>query len=234
VSRKARRANHWNAKHRRHRRWARIAELVDEALRFYEAPRLLLSDLIVCDEHGCYTAAKAGEIVSNMTTCYFCGTRDPGKALADGRVYCYTCAGNSMIRALTDEIANLRILARPCVVLHVPARKDGDMFCALFGGDLQVGVSGWGNTPDEALDDFDRRWAAGERPRSVKIGDEICEWCDRPVNDGWGHGEGECFEKETGEPIPRPDPLPKPYPVGSRYGLIRRGNLTAPEEESTP
>jgi hypothetical protein len=36
---------------------------------------------------------------------------------------------------------------------------------------------------------------------------EICEWCDRPVNDGWGHGEGQCFDKDTGEPIPRPDPV---------------------------
>ena len=33
--------------------------------------------------------------------------------------------------------------------------KDGDMWCALYGEDLQLGVSGFGRTPAEALAAFD-------------------------------------------------------------------------------
>lgn len=31
---------------------------------------------------------------------------------------------------------------------------------------------------------------------------EMCEWCDRPVENGRTHGEGKCFDADTGEPLP--------------------------------
>lgn len=36
-------------------------------------------------------------------------------------------------------------------VLHPAVYKDGDMWCALYGDDLQVGISGFGPTPAKAL-----------------------------------------------------------------------------------
>ncbi|KKM68130.1 hypothetical protein LCGC14_1463950 [marine sediment metagenome] len=35
---------------------------------------------------------------------------------------------------------------------------DGDKWCALYGEDLQNGVSGFGNSPEFALRDFDEKW----------------------------------------------------------------------------
>lgn len=32
--------------------------------------------------------------------------------------------------------------------------KDGDQWCVLLGGDLQSGVSGFGDTPEKAIFDF--------------------------------------------------------------------------------
>ena len=37
---------------------------------------------------------------------------------------------------------------------------DGNQWCALYGGDLQNGVAGFGNSPAEAMNDFDRAWYA--------------------------------------------------------------------------
>jgi hypothetical protein len=35
---------------------------------------------------------------------------------------------------------------------------DGDMWCALYGENLQDGVAGFGETPDLAAKDFDKNW----------------------------------------------------------------------------
>lgn len=47
---------------------------------------------------------------------------------------------------------------RPCVVFKPSLAKDGNMWCALFGDNLQVGVAGFGQTPKEAMYAFDRAW----------------------------------------------------------------------------
>lgn len=35
---------------------------------------------------------------------------------------------------------------------------DGDAWCALVGENLQEGVAGFGNTPEEAIEDLKRAW----------------------------------------------------------------------------
>ncbi len=37
---------------------------------------------------------------------------------------------------------------------------DGDKWCALYGEDLQNGVSGFGDSPNEAVCDFNKNWYA--------------------------------------------------------------------------
>lgn len=61
---------------------------------------------------------------------------------------------------------------RPCVVFKPELFQDGDMWCALFGADLQAGVAGFGKSPAAAMDEFDKAWhadlgraAGGETPR---------------------------------------------------------------------
>lgn len=35
---------------------------------------------------------------------------------------------------------------------------DGDSWCALHGEDLQVGVAGFGDTPEEAVAEYEKNW----------------------------------------------------------------------------
>ena len=48
--------------------------------------------------------------------------------------------------------------ARPFFLLKPPVFPDGNMWCALYGEDLQHGVAGFGATPELAADDFDKNW----------------------------------------------------------------------------
>jgi hypothetical protein len=73
------------------------------------------------------------------------------------------------------DVSNDAYLARMAVVeamafiaaAHVRMRPsifpDGDQWCCLYGEDLQVGVAGFGNTPEQACAAFDLAWST-ERP----------------------------------------------------------------------
>ena len=49
---------------------------------------------------------------------------------------------------------------RPSVLFRPSLSIDGDQWCALYGDDLQSGVAGFGDSPTEAMWDFDRKWNA--------------------------------------------------------------------------
>lgn len=61
---------------------------------------------------------------------------------------------------------------RPSVVFRPSLSIDGDMWCALYGDDLQNGVAGFGQTPDEAMREFDKAWHQ-KLPRAKSAGDCI-------------------------------------------------------------
>ena len=44
---------------------------------------------------------------------------------------------------------------RPCVVFRPALSRDGNMWCALLGENLQVGLAGFGETPAKAMAAFD-------------------------------------------------------------------------------
>lgn len=48
--------------------------------------------------------------------------------------------------------------ARPSVVYKPRIYIDGDKYCALYGENIQDGVSGFGDSPANAMFDFDRNW----------------------------------------------------------------------------
>lgn len=47
---------------------------------------------------------------------------------------------------------------RPSTLYKPRLSIDGNMWSALYGDDLQSGVAGFGKSPAEAYDDFDRAW----------------------------------------------------------------------------
>ncbi len=48
---------------------------------------------------------------------------------------------------------------RPSVIFKPTLSKDGNMWCALFGANLQEGVAGFGETPAKAMYAFDAAWS---------------------------------------------------------------------------
>lgn len=50
--------------------------------------------------------------------------------------------------------------ARPSAVFKPRLSVDGDKWCALYGENLQYGVAGFGDSPADAVWDFDRNWGA--------------------------------------------------------------------------
>ena len=46
----------------------------------------------------------------------------------------------------------------PSVLFKPNLSLDGDQWCAIYGDNLQEGVSGFGNSPSEAMHDFDKEW----------------------------------------------------------------------------
>ena len=47
---------------------------------------------------------------------------------------------------------------RPSVIYRPQLSLDGNRWCALYGDDLQEGVAGFGDSPEEAMKQFDREW----------------------------------------------------------------------------
>jgi len=53
---------------------------------------------------------------------------------------------------------------RPFYLLKPKVFPDGNQWCALYGENLQDGVAGFGDTPNDAAKDFDREWEKGILP----------------------------------------------------------------------
>ena len=56
-------------------------------------------------------------------------------------------------------------LSRPSAIRKPKVYKDGNAWCALEGEDIQIGVCGFGDTPDAACAAFDLAWL-NERPNA--------------------------------------------------------------------
>ncbi len=49
----------------------------------------------------------------------------------------------------------------PHVIHNAKVFQDGDMFCCLLGENIQIGICGFGKTPEKACAEFDRIWRDG-------------------------------------------------------------------------
>ncbi len=54
--------------------------------------------------------------------------------------------------AIEAEEMNLFVLLKPSI------QQDGNQWCVLYGDNLQVGIAGFGNTPMQAICDFNKAW----------------------------------------------------------------------------
>lgn len=57
------------------------------------------------------------------------------------------------------------VLFRPRIFI------DGNQWCALYGDNIQDGVAGFGDSPDEAMAEFDKAWRAALIVRDLHSSD---------------------------------------------------------------
>lgn len=55
-------------------------------------------------------------------------------------------------------------MTRPSVLYRPRIYMDGNAWCALYGENLQDGVAGFGNSPIEAMTEFDKAWTQVRTP----------------------------------------------------------------------
>lgn len=55
-------------------------------------------------------------------------------------------------------------LLRPFMLMKTHISRDGNKWCVLYGDNLQDGVAGFGDSPDEASRAFDKEWYQKVQP----------------------------------------------------------------------
>jgi len=66
-----------------------------------------------------------------------------------------------------EEVKNAGIEnQRWCVILRPKLLIDGDMWCALYGDNLQDGVCGFGSSPSIAMEEFDKAFNIKITPKA--------------------------------------------------------------------
>jgi hypothetical protein len=70
-----------------------------------------------------------------------------------------------LAQALAQDVERQRL--RPSMLLRPTLSIDGNKWCALYGTNLMEGVAGFGDSPAEAFDDFDKNWIAKLSARSL-------------------------------------------------------------------
>lgn len=61
-------------------------------------------------------------------------------------------------------------LLRPFRMMKTTISLDGNMWCVLYGENLQDGVAGFGTSPDLASRDFDKSWYRDIEPPATPPG----------------------------------------------------------------
>jgi hypothetical protein len=82
---------------------------------------------------------------------------------------CDTSHLQQMIQQEANIVAGQ--MTRPAVLFKPRVYPDGDMWCALYGEDLQMGVAGFGESPDAAVIAFDAAWYAKSATQGTKEGE---------------------------------------------------------------
>ena len=59
-------------------------------------------------------------------------------------------------------------MTAPHMLYKPTLSPDGTKWCALYGDDLQVGVAGFGDTPEKAMAAFDVAWRTEKTPAALR------------------------------------------------------------------
>ena len=77
----------------------------------------------------------------------------------------------SASHVVSNEAENVAAeMMRPSVLYRPTLSVDGSMWCVLYGADLQSGVAGFGETPDDAMRAFDEAWLTQRTPDATLEG----------------------------------------------------------------
>lgn len=74
---------------------------------------------------------------------------------------------NSQWNAAQEANITERARRAPHVLMRPALTADGDMWCALYGENLQEGVAGFGETPEMAMKAFDKAWTCERTPAAA-------------------------------------------------------------------
>ena len=78
---------------------------------------------------------------------------------------------NGVIHAAQEQFMHVQsCMTDPSVIYRPKLSIDGDMWCALYGDDLQCGVAGFGVSPHAAMCDFNRAWYTSLNGKEVGRG----------------------------------------------------------------
>lgn len=79
-----------------------------------------------------------------------------------------TDVSNDAYLARMAIVEAMGFLSAPHVRMRPRIFPDGNKWCCLYGSDLQVGVAGFGDTPEEACAAFDKAWSTENPPPVAK------------------------------------------------------------------
>lgn len=87
-----------------------------------------------------------------------------------GNIRAYLQEASEMERnAASYKEEAARELVRPFYLIKPKVYPDGDKWCALFGEDIQGGVCGFGDTPNQAAINFDIEWLNGSAVTGLEV-----------------------------------------------------------------
>lgn len=128
----------------------------------YSSQMSLLTDLL--DDLGFgskITAEKIGWRGLGASTrdhyqCEFCGQEN---------LDCTLIKHDPGCPVLTARAAVFERIPPPSAVYRPAIYIDGNKWCALYGADLMAGVAGFGDSPAEAMAEFDKAWVTTLQPK---------------------------------------------------------------------
>lgn len=85
---------------------------------------------------------------------------DAGQALESATREAFGNADHWIQCAMQEVSVVFAEYARPSAVYRPSIGRDGNKWCALYGSNLMEGVAGFGDSPAEAMADFDKNWNA--------------------------------------------------------------------------
>ena len=84
--------------------------------------------------------------------------REKGEEMSDALDYAHEMELRASEERLDREKRLSHELLRPFRMLKTSITLDGNKWCVSYGDNLQDGVAGFGDSPDEASRDLDKAW----------------------------------------------------------------------------